>query len=414
MLPDRTDVLIVGAGPTGLAAAVGLSQAGVDHLLIDALPQGQNSSRAAVIHAHTLEALGRLGVADTLKRQGLGLSRFAIRDRGRPLLELDFAGLPSAHAGMLMVPQCVTEAVLAQRLESLGGSLHRNVAATEIREVPGGVEVRVATPGGERTVRARYVVAGDGMHSRVREAAGIGFDGEAYAESFVLADVRMDWPLGAAEVSLFFSPAGVLVVAPLPGGSFRIVATLEDAPKVPGAADTQRLLEARGPAGAGAVRELIWSSRFRVHHRLARSFRRGPFLLMGDAAHVHSPAGGQGMNTGLIDAVLLSEALAKVVGGEAGESLLDLYSERRRPAAEQVLVLAGRLTGLAMLRSPVARAARNALLRLLNRVGRFKRTMTMNLSGLGRRNLAKLDEGRTPPAARAARMPAAELSAHAA
>lgn len=416
MLPNRTDVLIVGAGPTGLAAAVGLSQAGVDHLLIDALPQGQNSSRAAVIHAHTLEALGRLGVADALKRQGLELSRFAIRDRGRPLLELDFTDLPSDHAGMLMIPQCTTEAVLAQRLSELGGSIHRNVTANGIREVPGGAEVRVATAEGEQTVRARYVVAGDGMHSLVREAAGIGFDGEAYAESFVLADVRMDWPLGATEVSLFFSPAGVLVVAPLPGGSFRIVATLADAPKVPGVADIQSLLDERGPAGAGAVSEVIWGSRFRVHHRLARSFRRGPFLLMGDAAHVHSPAGGQGMNTGLIDSVLLSEALARVVSGEAGDDLLDLYSERRRPAAEQVLVLAGRLTGLAMLRSPAARSVRNALLRILNKVGRLKRVMKMNLSGLGRRDLATLDRATAPPAptGRGRAVRAGGLSVHAA
>lgn len=397
MLPNQTDVLIVGAGPTGLAAAVGLSQAGVDHLLIDALPEGQNSSRAAVIHAHTLEALATLGVADVLQGRGAMLSRFAIHDRDRPLLEIGFGDLPTAYPGLLMVPQCTTEAVLADRLGELGGTIHRSVTALEVREVAGGAEVRVGTGEGERTIRARYVVAGDGMRSLVREAAGIGFEGEAYAESFILADVRMDWPLGAVEVSLFFSPAGVLVVAPLPGGSFRIVATMEDAPRVPDSADIQRLLETRGPAGAGAVREVIWGSRFRVQHRLAGRFRRGPFLLMGDAAHVHSPAGGQGMNTGLVDAVTLSRALAQVVRGEAPDALLDHYSDQRRPAAEQVLHLAGRLTKMAMLRSPVARASRNILLRLLNRIGRFRKMMAMNLSGLGRRALADLDASAAAP-----------------
>ena len=390
MLPNETDILIVGAGPTGLALAVGLSQAGIGHVLIDALPQGQNTSRAAVIHAHTLEALGELGVAEDLKARGLLLSRFAIRDRDRPLLEIGFDDLPSEHPGMLMVPQSTTEAVLAERLTALGGRIHRNVAAVEILECSGGAEVRVRTGEGERRIRARYVVGGDGMHSAVRQAAGIGFEGGAYAESFVLADVRMDWPLGAGEVSLFFSPAGLVVVAPLPDGSFRIVATLEDAPAAPGIADIQRLLDARGPSGAGAVSEVIWASRFRVHHRLAGTYRRGPFILMGDAAHVHSPAGGQGMNTGLVDAAVLAAALSRVVSGESGDDLLDHYSRLRRPAAEQVLGLAGRLTGMAMLRSPIARWLRNLVLRALNRSAAFKKVMKMNLSGLARRASAEL------------------------
>jgi 2-polyprenyl-6-methoxyphenol hydroxylase-like FAD-dependent oxidoreductase len=390
MLPSRTDILIVGAGPTGLALAVGLSQAGIDHLLIDALPQGQNTSRAAVIHAHTLEALAKLGVAETLVARGLFLSRFAIRDRDRPLLEIGFDDLPSDHSGLLMVPQSTTEAVLAGRLEDLGGRVHRNARAVEVRQGSGGAEARVVTGEGEQLIRARYVVGGDGMHSVVREAAGISFEGGAYAESFVLADVRMDWPLGATEVSLFFSPAGVLVVAPLPGGSFRIVATLDDAPPAPDSADIQRLLEARGPSGIGDVTEVIWSSRFRVHHRLAETYRHGPFLLMGDSAHVHSPAGGQGMNTGLVDAVVLAEALSRVVIGESGDGLLDDYSGRRRPAADQVLALAGRLTRAAMLRSPLARWLRNLLLMTLNRSGSFKARMKMNLSGLSRRASAEL------------------------
>ena len=125
----------------------------------------------------------------------------------------------------------------------------------------------------------------------------------------MLADVEMDWPLGRDEVSLFFSPAGLVVVAPLPGGTFRIVATLEGAPEHPDVADVQAIVDARGPAAVRAqVRSVVWGSRFRVHHRLAKAYRRGRLLLMGDAAHVHSPAGGQGMNTGLVDAVVLGRS----------------------------------------------------------------------------------------------------------
>jgi 2-polyprenyl-6-methoxyphenol hydroxylase-like FAD-dependent oxidoreductase len=393
MLPIRTDVLIVGAGPTGLALAVALQQAGVDHLLIDARAQGDNTSRAAVIHAHTLDMLDAIGVVGPLAARGLELSRFTVRDRDRPLLEVGFDRLPSAFRHILMVPQATTEAVLADRLAGLGGEIRRGVAAVHARSDGEGALVRVSTAEGEREIRACYVVGADGMKSVIRDAAGIAFDGEAYGESFILADVRMDWPLGADEVSLFFSPAGMVVVAPLPDGSFRVVAVLDDAPEHAGVADVQRLLDARGPAmQPGRVHEVVWSSRFRVHHRLAETYRRGPFLLIGDAAHVHSPAGGQGMNTGLVDAVVLGHALTRVVVDREPDALLDDYAALRRPAARQVLTLASRLTRLATVRSAPLRLARNLLLRLLNRFPPFKRRLTLGLSGIGRRGLAMLPD----------------------
>jgi 2-polyprenyl-6-methoxyphenol hydroxylase-like FAD-dependent oxidoreductase len=267
--------------------------------------------------------------------------------------------------------------------------------------------VRVKSGNVEQEIRARYVVGADGMHSVVREAAGIGFVGAPYGESFVLADVKMDWPLGVDEVSLFFSPAGLVVVAPLPDGSYRIVATMDDAPEHPVIADIQQLLDERGPRTAPAtVTEIGWSSRFRVHHRLADTYRQGPFLLMGDAAHVHSPAGGQGMNTGLVDAIVLGEALTRVLRDEEPDSLLDLYSEIRRPAAEQVLALAGRLTNVATVRSRAGRIVRNAVLRLLDHLPPFKRRLMLGLSGLDRRKFTRLavkDVARDPVRARSDR-----------
>ncbi len=145
-----------------------------------------------------------------------------------------------------------------------------------------------------------------GCTARFARRPNLRFEGTAYGQSFVLADVRMEWPLGQTEVSLCFSPAGLVVVAPLPDGSFRIVATMDEAPETPSLADIQKLLDERGPQASRArIKHVVWSSRFRVHHRLASSYRDGRILLMGDAAHVHSPAGGQGMNTGLVDAVVL-------------------------------------------------------------------------------------------------------------
>jgi len=169
------------------------------------------------------------------------------------------------------------------------------VEAVALRPAADGVEVELNGLAGRSLVRSRYVVGCDGGHSLVREQAGISFEGGTYEEEFVLADVRMDWPLSREEVSLFFSSAGLVVVAPLPDDQHRIVATAIDAPELPTAEYMQRLLETRGPKrNLGVIHELIWSSRYHLHHRVAATMRKERVLLVGDAAHVHSPAGGQG------------------------------------------------------------------------------------------------------------------------
>ena len=169
MLPTKTDVVIIGGGPTGLALAIALQQAGVDYLLIEKLAEGQGTSRAAVLHAHTLDALEGLGVTDQLVARGLKLDRFAIRDRDRELLGLRFAGLPSGHAYLLMLPQDVTEAVLAARLRDLGGRIHRGVTAVAVAETASGVRVDVEDGGAPASISARFVVGADGMRSIVRD-----------------------------------------------------------------------------------------------------------------------------------------------------------------------------------------------------------------------------------------------------
>src|SRR5215469_5368063 len=198
----ETEVLIIGAGPTGLALAITLQQAGIRHLVIDKLATGQNTSRAAVIHAHTLEVLNSIGVSQTLADAGLKLTNFAYRDRSRALLSLRFDALPSRFPYLLMLPQDVTERILAARMVSLGGSIARGETALKIDPAEESVTVTTSSASGGRTIRARYVVGADGMHSLVRDTAGIGFEGATYPETFVLADVQMEWPFGNTEVSL--------------------------------------------------------------------------------------------------------------------------------------------------------------------------------------------------------------------
>lgn len=372
-----TDVLIVGAGPAGLTLATALAARGANFMLIDRQAEGANTSRAAVVHAHTLEALDPLQVADRLVERGVPARRFTIRDRDRVLVPIGFEHLPTRYPYTLMVSQAVTESVLLERLRELGGQVLRPCVLTDLRQDATGV---TATLDDGRQVRARYAVGTDGMHSTVRERAGIGFTGGSYGESFLLADVRLTSGVPHDEVILYFSPAGMVVVAPLPGGAHRIVATVANAPEHPDAGYLQALLDARGPASERAVvRQVLWGSRFRVHHRLADAYRAGRVLLAGDAAHVHSPAGGQGMNVGIVDAITLADALSQALAGN--EAALDAYGTMRRPVAGQVIALADRLTRMATAR-PGLRAARNLLLRTLSRLPMVRRQLAWRLSGL--------------------------------
>jgi 2-polyprenyl-6-methoxyphenol hydroxylase-like FAD-dependent oxidoreductase len=375
----QTEVLIVGAGPTGLTLAVALAAQGISTVVIDRQAEGANTSRAAVVHARTLEVVEPLGVADRLVALGLQAGRFTIRDRDRVLVPIEFDGLPSRYPYTLMVSQAVTESVLLARAQELGVVVRRPCSLVSSTQDEAGV---LATLSDGSQVRARFMVGADGMHSLVREQAGIGFDGGSYGESFVLADVKLEASdaVPGREVILFFSPAGLVVVAPLPDGVHRIVATVDDAPEQPSVAYVQALLDARGPQAARAVvREVLWGSRFRVHHRVARAYRQGRVLLAGDAAHVHSPAGGQGMNTGMQDAIALAEALGLALAGDL--AALDVYEAQRKPVAEQVVTLADRLTRMAT--APRAlRGLRNLVLSTLARMPNFRRKLAWQLSGL--------------------------------
>ncbi|MEV4629445.1 FAD-dependent oxidoreductase [Micromonospora sp. NPDC049523] len=378
MLPSNCDVLVVGAGPTGLVTAVALARRGVDVTVVDRVAKGHNTSRANGVHARTLEVLATLGAARPLVEQGVPATRVTLRDHDRTLLTMRFDDLPTPFPYVLLVPQSVTEKVLLDRLTALGGRVLRPYPVVGL--VADGTGARVSFAGGE-TVRARYVVGADGVHSTVRRLAGIDFPGTDSAQSFVLADIRVDTALPRDELVLFLSRTGLLVWAPLPNGSIRIVAEVDDPPEHPDVAYAQSLLDARGPtARRSTVTELLWGSRFRVHHRVAESFRAGPVLLAGDAGHVHSPAGGQGMNLGLRDGVALADALADVLSG-APETVLDGYATNRRSVAREVVGFAERLTRIGTT-PPALRPLRNAALRLLSSRPAARGRVVGRLAGL--------------------------------
>lgn len=372
------DVLIVGAGPTGLALAAGLAARGIHPIVVDKQGEGANTSRAAVIHARTLEVLEPTGVVNRLTAQGIHAPRFTVRDRDRILVPLRFDRLPTRYPYALMISQAVTEAVLLDRFVELGGEVLRPRTVVGVAQDGDGV---TATLEDGPPIRARYLVGADGMHSVVRDRSGIGFSGGGYQQSFSLADVRIAGGVPRDEVILYFSPAGMVVVAPLPGGMHRIVAAVDSAPENPTIEYVQMLLDERGPERERAVvEEILWGSRFRIHHRIAERYRSGRTLLAGDAAHVHSPAGGQGMNIGIQDAAVLCEALAAALR-DGGERRLEGYSAARRAVAREVVELANRLTTLATVRRGL-RPLRNTVLHMLAGVPAFRNRLIWQLSGL--------------------------------
>jgi 2-polyprenyl-6-methoxyphenol hydroxylase-like FAD-dependent oxidoreductase len=372
-----TDVLVIGAGPTGLTLAVSLVARGVATMVVDRQTAGANTSRAAVVNARTLEVLEGLDVARRLVKEGVQAPLFTIRDRSKTLIAIDFSALPTEYPYSLMVPQSTTERLLLDRLVELGGDVLRPRSLTAIAQDVNGV---TATLDDGQVIRARYAVGADGIHSVVREQAGIGFVGGQYEESFALADVRLAGDAPTGEVILFWAKEGLTVVAPLPGGVHRIVAPVSDAPEEPSALFVQRILDARVGAGRMIVTDVVWGSRFRIQHRVADTYRAGRLVLAGDAAHVHSPAGGQGMNLGIQDAVALADALVAVLAG-GSESLLDDYSAARRPIAKDVVELTDRLTRLATL-PRMLRPLRNAAFRLVGRVPSVRSGLARRLSGL--------------------------------
>jgi 2-polyprenyl-6-methoxyphenol hydroxylase-like FAD-dependent oxidoreductase len=378
---NDTNVLVVGAGPTGLTLGASLIAHGVRAVLVDKLAEGQNTTRAAAVNARTLEVLEDLDVARRMVKAGLIAPRFTMREGRHILVPVDFSELPTKYPYSLMLSQADTERLLLERVRELGGDVIRPKTLSRLTQVADGV---TATFDDGETIRAGYVVGTDGMQSTVREQAGIGFAGGEFAESFALADVRLAGDAPRHEVILFYAREGLNVLAPLPGDIFRIVAPVADAPKVPSAEFVQALLDTRafGPRQL-VVTELLWGTRFHIHHRVADHYRAGRILLAGDAAHVHSPAGGQGMNLGITDAISLGRALADVAQG-GSDAALNAYATAQRRRAEQVLKLTGRLTRIATLPRPV-RPLRNTAMRLAARVPAVRRQLAMELSGLGRR-----------------------------
>jgi len=364
-----TDVLIVGAGPTGLTLARELHTLGVAAQIVDSAPDAVHESRAMAIQARTLEVLARNHLADDLVSAGnpgatLLVHRRADRPgRARTVPLFDEALGDTRFPFLLFLSQAATERVLADRLASAGVGIRRGLSLTGLEQDQHGVTATLESPGvPARTVRARYLVGCDGAHSMTRRLAGIGFTGRPFPHRFLLADLEADGP-EPGRVHVYLSRAGPLFLFPLVHpASWRLLAML---PPAAGAAPvTLRLAQAvvaRHTRDPIVLHHPVWLTEFTISSRLADSFRHDRVFLAGDAAHIHSPAGAQGMNTGIQDAVNLGWKLALVCRGEASTALLGSYDRERRPVARSVLATTDRAFRVATAQTPLLRDLRASL-----------------------------------------------------
>jgi 2-polyprenyl-6-methoxyphenol hydroxylase-like FAD-dependent oxidoreductase len=390
-------VLIVGAGPTGLTLAAQLQAFGVDFRVVDRTPDRAHESRALAVQARTLEILQRLGLGEILVARGNPSARLALHFGGRRTAEVRLGGFSASDTRfpfILFVSQAETEALLDDYLARVGATVERGVELIGSTPEEGFVRcVLRHADGSEEVVDARYLVGCDGAHSAVRKQAGIAFEGDAYLQDFMLGDVDADGPIEADVLHSFSASGSVAMFFPLRSpAAWRVIAM---GPKVGRTEQAQQredsLTRSELPLGElqsavdgatdGAVRlrNPVWLTHFRLHHRQARRYRVGRVFLAGDAAHIHSPVGAQGMNTGMQDAWNLGWKLALVTRGWAGESLLDTYEKERWPVGRNLLRYTDRLFSVftrVMSRSIVAAWVRRSvvarLLPLLFRSARLR------------------------------------------
>jgi 2-polyprenyl-6-methoxyphenol hydroxylase-like FAD-dependent oxidoreductase len=354
-------ILIVGAGPTGLTAAVELSRLGVGVRIVDRAPERSLTSRALGIQARTVELLRVRGVGDELARLGNPASATTLYSEGEKLASIELHRMPSEFNYVLLLAQSDTERLLTEQLNRQGVKVERGVELTALTRHRGAVSaVLHSGDGAEETVDASYLIAADGSHSVIRKSLGLPFVGKSLTHNYVLGDLHLAGDVPEDQLSIFLARNGFLAVFPMGDRRFRFMATdpagITGDTGDPTLEDIQRLYDrtVRLPA---QLYNLNWSSRFRINSRHMTTLRHGRVFFGGDAAHVHSPAGGQGMNAGIQDMINLSWKLAMVINGQARDELLDTYQSDRLPVIRQLVQMTERATRAFNSTNPLVHAA---------------------------------------------------------
>jgi 2-polyprenyl-6-methoxyphenol hydroxylase-like FAD-dependent oxidoreductase len=360
----NTEVLIVGAGPTGLVLALWLNRLGIRVRIIDKTAEPGTTSRALVVHSRILEHYDQLGLAESMIQQGTRMVAANLWVRGKKVARAQFGEMGkglSPFPFALIYPQDAHEKFLVERLRGVGIEVERRTELAGFEETDGRVRARIRLPdGSEESCECEYIGGCDGAHSTVRDVVKVGFPGGTYKHLFYVADVQAKGPVMNRELNVALDHADFLAVFPLvePGHARLVGLVLDEAAeqRKPLAWEdvSKSVIERLGIA----VEKVNWFSTYHVHHRVAKTFRAGRAFLLGDAAHIHSPVGGQGMNTGIGDAINLAWKLAWVMRGGADPKVLDTYQCERRAFASRLVATTDRAFIFATQDGPIARFVR--------------------------------------------------------
>ena len=380
----KTEILVVGAGPVGLTLALALRRQGLAVRIVDKSAARTDKSKAVVIWPRTLELLDIQGCAQAFVDAGVPARGARILGEGRELVHAHFDLARSAFPFALLIPQSETERLLEQLLAATGVQVERQVELLSFADDGRQVSATLRhADGREESTTAAWLAACDGAHSTVRHALGLAFDGDTMDTGWILADVLIDGDLPNDVMTIGWQPEGVMAYFPMGGRRFRVIAETGSASDTsdPTLAQVQALIDSRGPQGLRA-HDPVWLSHFRINERKIKDYRHGRIFLAGDAAHIHSPAGGQGMNTGMQDVFNLAWKLALVHSGKAAPALLDSYSPERSAIGDQVLSSTGRMTRVALLHNPLLRELRDLAVGTLSRLPAIQQRLVDQLTEL--------------------------------
>jgi 2-polyprenyl-6-methoxyphenol hydroxylase-like FAD-dependent oxidoreductase len=381
---NTAEVLIVGAGPTGLSLAITLRRYGIPVRIIDRNAEPSTVSKALALWSASLEALQGMGVVDHFVAEGQRLKALCVGEGSRRLATLAVGeGIDSAFPFPLLLPQSRTEALLTARLAELGVTIERSVELIGLGQDASGVTATLRSADGSvEVVRTKYLAGCDGARSAVRQTLDIQFEGYTEPQTFLLADVKIDGgDLDHRSIYLWWRDGGTIAMFPFGNEVWRIFSMRDPDSDVPATLEEmQQCVDQYGPGGL-TLRDPSWLSIFRINERLAVRYRAGRCFLAGDAAHIHSPAGGQGMNTGIQDAVNLGWKLAYVLNGAAdSELLLDSYEAERRPIARAVIAAAAQKQHLSFGASKLTSRIRNMAVSIFGNIPAVHRKLQVELS----------------------------------
>jgi 2-polyprenyl-6-methoxyphenol hydroxylase-like FAD-dependent oxidoreductase len=372
---DTLDVLVVGAGATGLTSACELARHQMKLRVIDKVPVRSDKSRALAVHARTLELFQYLGIAEQACARGNPINTFNIIIKKDPAVHLDLSKLASPYNFTLGLSQSETERILEERLQGFGHKVERNAELVDLSQDQDGVRSKVRHADGTiEEIYSSWLIATDGAHSTVRHKLNLAFDGVPYEELFLLADCHVDPKFPDNEINVYWADDGVLALFPFGQGRYRIICDLSKPEDVsdftqedgvePSLAKVQALVDKRSNLPL-KLSDSVWIAPFRIHRRLVQEYKHGRIFLAGDAAHIHSPVGGQGMNTGIQDAFNLVWKLAYVHKLYAQEGLLYSYQDERHPVAQAVLHGTDFATKTLATPGPIIKQIRNHVLPVL-------------------------------------------------